>query len=109
MKKNFVTILFFAATAVFAQDLKNPRLELNSSSSWSNGNYLLFINSDRYMQKSAITVSDVSEMLKEWGKQKKIIEEQKRMIDDLKKVLEAQQRQLNEQEKKIDNLERKMK
>jgi small-conductance mechanosensitive channel len=97
MKKTFsLLILSLFAVAIFAQDLKNPRLTSTySGATTSSGNNLLFVGYNNYIQESDVELSDVEDLIEE-------SQEQKRQIENLT-------RQLAEQQRKIDELIRKVK
>jgi len=117
MKRTFFAILFFVFTlTVNAQNLKNPRLETTGGSTWSSGNYLLFIDPSTYIKKSDIEISDLKNLLREWKEEKiknsaqeRLLNEQKKEIDELKKLISTLQRQLEEEKRKIEDLQRKVK
>jgi len=116
MKKNILLLLFSLCSVItYAQDLKNPRLESSGGSSWSSGNYLLFIDPGTYIKKSDIEVSDLKHLLREWRDEKKkiteqerLLNEQKKEIDELKRIVTMQQKRLDEMEKKLDEQKRKI-
>jgi peptidoglycan hydrolase CwlO-like protein len=122
MRKIFFAIFFSIFTvaiftvAIFGQDLKNPRIESTNGSSYSSGNYLLFIDPGKYIKPSNLSLSDLENLLKDWKDaktkitaQEKQLSEQKKEIDELKRIVATQQRQFDEQHRKIEELQRKVK
>jgi peptidoglycan hydrolase CwlO-like protein len=94
MRKIFLTLLFsiFTVAGFTQQVLKGPRIEsYYDNSSYSYGNYLLFINPGGYISKSNITIDNLENSLKE--------------IETVKEINTAQQRKLDEQEREINNLQ----
>jgi len=108
MRKSFLIIAFLiSSTFIYAQDLKNPKLEISGGgSSWSSGNYLLFIDPGTYIKKSDIDVRDLKDLLREWEDKKRKITEQERLLDENKKTISEQQKQLNEQKRELDEMKR---
>jgi hypothetical protein len=115
LKKIFFTILFstFVIT-ISAQDLRNPRLtSYDSGSSYSSGNYFLFIDPGKNIKPTDISLDDFNKMMNNIKEtkaindvQQRMLDEQKREIENLKKLTSELQRQLDEQKRKLENLER---
>ena len=115
MKKCILLFVFsIMIMPMFAQDLKNPRLEsTNGAPSYSSGNYLLFVDPGRYIQISNISVSDLKSLMDDVEKtkrtdteQQKLLDGQKKEIDELKKLVSTQQRQLDGQGRTIEDLKK---
>jgi septal ring factor EnvC (AmiA/AmiB activator) len=85
MKKIIVFLLLFVVS-LQAQDLKNPKLESTISPQY-HGNFLLFVDTDRNIRPSKITLAEVEKLITENTEMKVKLKKQEKELNDLKKEI----------------------
>ncbi|MDR1739850.1 MAG: DUF3450 domain-containing protein [Bacteroidales bacterium] len=120
MKKTlfFTLVCLIFAVPVFAQTLKNPKLETDVNISFNRG-YLLIVDHQKNIVPAKFTntdietlISDLKEVnISDLREAKETItkqQKQEKEIDELNKINSAQQRKLDEQERNIKELEKSL-
>ncbi len=108
MKKTlfFIALCLVFAVPVFAQILKNPKLETDVNNSFDRG-YLLIVDNQKNMVPAKFTNTDIETLIRDLKEANETITKQQKQLDEQKRRIEKLEKSLNEITKKVNHLERK--